>query len=80
MSAYVTEAPTPLVTVAEAARALGCTRSAIYGWVQDGSLDASAVLRLGAGTRRGIRIRAWWVEAYLRSGKMPRPRQVGGRR
>lgn len=80
MSADLREAPPALVTVGEACDRLRIGISTLYRWVDQGKLPRDAVLRVGNGKRRGVRIKAWWLESYLRTGEMPRVRDIGGRR
>lgn len=74
------EVPQPMVTVAEACAALRIGLSTLYGWIDGGKLPRDAVVRVGDGRRRGVRIKAWWVESYQRNGEMPKVRGIGGRR
>lgn len=77
MSTVAVPLPSPLYTVQEAAGMLGVSRSAIYGWARSGDIDRTALVRMGVGKRRAIRVKAWWVDACLRSGEMPRVRKIG---
>lgn|GEM_PF-5398584 len=80
MSVELREAPPALVTVAEACARLRIGVSTLYRWVDEDKLPRDAVIRIGNGRRRGVRIKTWWLEAYLRNGEMPKVREIGGRR
>ena len=80
MSADLREVPPALLTANEACESLTIGLSTLYDWISKGKLPRDAVLRVGNGKRQGVRVKAWWVEAYLREGRMPRVRQIGRRR
>ena len=80
VSAEVREVPPALVTVPEACARLRIGDSTLYRWIEQGQLPRDAVVRIGNGRRRGVRIKTWWLESYLQSGQMPKVREIGRRR
>lgn len=80
MSANLAEVPAPLVTVAEVCQALRLGATTVYRWIEEGEIPREAVVRLGHGKRRGVRIRAWWLQSTLTTGQNPRARRIGGGR